>query len=69
MHHIDINAAIALCTRNGITVTSQQVGNKFAVKVVDNGEAKVFDKTVYKNKINSAINKTWKYYAYLLLNN
>lgn len=65
---IDINKAIALCTRNDISVTSVQVGRKFAVKVIENGVETVFDKTVYAHQINSAIKKTWRYYAAQLIN-
>ncbi|WP_405329535.1 hypothetical protein [Leeuwenhoekiella sp. LLG6367-2.1] len=66
--HIDINKAIALCTRNGISVTSVQVGKKFSVKVDDNGREVTYDQTVYAHQINSAIKKTWRYYAAKLLN-
>lgn len=65
---IDINKAIAICTSNGITITSVQVGKRYSVLVNDNGEEVRYDKTVYSGKINSAINKTWRHYAAKILN-
>ena len=65
---IDINKAIAICTRNDITVSSVKVGRKFAIKVVNDGDETVYDQTVYAHQINSAIKKTWRYYAAKLIN-
>ena len=67
--HIDINKAIAICTRDGVTVSSVQCGRKFKVRVDNNGVETVYDKSVYAHRLNSAINKTWRYHAAIILNN
>ena len=67
-HHIEISKAIALCVTNNISVGSVKVGKKYCVKVVINGDEKVFDKSVYAHQIHSAIKKTWRYYAAKILN-
>ncbi len=67
-NQIDINKAIAVCTRNGVTVTSIEMGRRFMVKVIDNGVEELIDKPVYAHRLNSAIKKTWRYYAAMILN-
>lgn len=65
---IDINKAIALCTRKGIRVSSTQAGRKFKIVVNDNGELIEYEQTVYAHKLASVIKKTWRYYAAKILN-
>lgn len=66
---IDINKAIALCTREGLTVSSIKCGRKFKVRVDNNGVETVYDQYVYAHRLNSAINKTWRHHAAIILNN
>ena len=65
---IDINKAIAICTRSGISVGSIKAGRKFKIKVSDNGVDTVYDQTVYAHRLSSVIKKTWRYYAAKILN-
>lgn len=68
LRDIDINKAIAICTRNGVRVESVPNGKKFFVKVFDNGDEKIYDTPVYSHRINAALSKTWRYYAAKIIN-
>jgi len=64
---IDINQAIAICTRGGIQVASEPDGKKFTITVMDNGQEIRYKKTVYAHQINAVIKKVWRYYAAKIL--
>ena len=68
LRDIDINKAIAICTRNGVRVESVPDGKKFYVKVIDEDGEMTYDTPVYSDRINAAISKTWKYCAAKIIN-
>lgn len=67
-NEININKAIALCVENKIYVKSFKIGKKYCIKVDDNGGIVEYKKLVYDSQLHSAISKTWRHYAAIILN-